>query len=113
MHGTAPFGHKRVAAALAMAATLAAGVAVGFAAGYVHLPLPWLLGALLATMTLSLAGAPVRLIPWGRPAGTLVVGASTGLQFTAAVVAKLVALSPLLRRFQARLAQGPASVPEP
>ena len=96
MHGTAPFGHKRVAAALAMAATLAAGVAGGFAAGYVHLPLPWLLGALLATMTLSLAGAPVRLIPWGRPAGTLVVGASTGLQFTAAVVAKLVALSPLI-----------------
>ena len=96
MHGTTPFGHKRVAAALAMAATLAAGVAGGFAAGYVHLPLPWLLGALLATMALSLAGAPVRLIPWGRPAGTLVVGASTGLQFTAAVVAKLVALSPLI-----------------
>ena len=37
---------------------------------------------------LSLAGAPVRLIPWGRPTGTVVVGASTGLQFTAAVVAK-------------------------
>src|SRR5262245_19669561 len=87
---------KPLAAALAMAATLAAGVAGGFAARTAHLPLPWLLGALFTTMALSLAGAPVRLIPWGRPAGTLVVGASTGLQFTAAVVEKLVALSPLI-----------------
>src|SRR5262245_42463757 len=87
---------KRLAAALAIVATLAAGIAGGFAARYVHLPLPWLLGALFATMALSLAGGPVRLIPWGRPAGTVVVGASTGLQFTAAVVAKLVALLPLI-----------------
>jgi len=87
---------KRLAAALAIALTLAAGVAGGFAARLVHLPLPWLLGALFTTMALSLAGAPVRLIPWGRPAGTVVVGASTGLQFTATVVAKLVTLLPLI-----------------
>ena len=87
---------KALAAALAMAGTLAAGIAGGFAARYAHLPLPWLLGALFTTMALSLAGAPVRLIPWGRPAGTVVVGASTGLQFTATVVAKLVTLLPLI-----------------
>src|SRR5215470_16179752 len=87
---------KRLAAALAMAGTLAAGVAGGYAARTAHLPLPWLLGALFTTMALSLAGAPVRLIPWGRPAGTIVVGASTGLQFTAAVVEKLVTLLPLI-----------------
>jgi uncharacterized protein len=87
---------KPLAAALAIALTLAAGVAGGFAAPLVHLPLPWLLGALFSTMALSLAGAPVRLIPWGRPAGTVVVGASTGLQFTATVVAKLVTLLPLI-----------------
>ena len=66
-------------AVLAMAGTLAAGVAGGAIARYVHLPLPWLLGSLATIMALSLAGAPVRLIPWGRPAGTVVVGASTGL----------------------------------
>ena len=87
---------KAVAAVLAMAGTLAVGVAGGFAARYAHLPLPWLLGALFTTTALSLAGAPVRLIPWGRPAGTVVVGASTGLQFTATVVAKLVTLLPLI-----------------
>jgi uncharacterized protein len=87
---------KAVAAALAMAGTLAAGIAGGFAARYGHLPLPWLLGALFTTTALSLAGASVRLIPWGRPAGTVVVGASTGLQFTATVVAKLVTLLPLI-----------------
>src|SRR6266850_401097 len=61
---------KSLAAALAIAATLAAGVAGGFAARYAHLPLPWLLGALFTIAALSLAGAPIRLIPWGRPAGT-------------------------------------------
>src|SRR4249919_1175984 len=96
MHGTARPMPKAVAAVLAMAGTLAAGVAGGFAARYAHLPLPWLLGALFTTTALSLAGAPVRLIPWGRPAGTVVVGASTGLQFTATVVGKLVTLLPLI-----------------
>jgi membrane AbrB-like protein len=87
---------KHLVAALAMAGTLAAGVAGGGAARYIHLPLPWLLGSLATIMALSLAGAPVRLIAWGRPAGTVVVGASTGLQFTATVVAKLVTLLPLI-----------------
>ncbi len=96
MHGIFQQLPKRLVAAFAMAGTLAAGVAGGFAARYAHLPLPWLLGSLATIMALSLAGAPVRLIPWGRPAGTLVVGASTGLQFTATVVAKLVTLLPLI-----------------
>ena len=85
-----------LAAALAMGGTLAAGVAGGLAARYAHLPLPWLLGSLFTTMALSLAGAPVRLIPWGRPAGTVIIGISAGLQFTAAVIAKLVSLLPLM-----------------
>jgi membrane AbrB-like protein len=96
MHGIFQHLPNSLAAALAMAGTLAAGVAGGFAARYAHLPLPWLLGSLATIMALSLAGAPVRLIPWGRPAGTLVVGASTGLQFTATVVAKLLTLLPLI-----------------
>src|SRR6516162_2845520 len=87
---------KHLIALLAMAGTLAAGVAGGLAARTLHLPLPWLLGSLATVMTLSLAGAPVRIIRWGRPAGTVVVGASTGLQFNAAVVAKLVTLLPLI-----------------
>src|SRR5467141_92947 len=96
MHGNPQRMPKGLAAALAIAGTLAAGVAGGFAARMAHLPLPWLLGSLATIMALSLAGAPVRLIPWGRPAGTVVVGASTGLQFTATVIAKLVTLLPLI-----------------
>src|SRR5262245_52384502 len=87
---------KSLASALAIVGTLAAGTAGGAAARFVHLPLPWLLGSLFAVMALSLAGAPIKLISWGRPVGTLVVGASTGLQFTATVVAKLVTLLPLI-----------------
>lgn len=96
MHGMISRMPKSLTATLAMAGTLAAGIAGGYAARYLRLPLPWLLGSLFTIMALSLAGAPVRLIPWGRPAGTLVVGASTGLQFTAAVVETLLALSPLI-----------------
>jgi uncharacterized protein len=96
MQGTTTRMPKSLAAALAMVGTLAAGIVGGYAARSVHLPLPWLLGSLVTIMGLSLAGAPVRLIPWGRPAGTLVVGASTGLQFTATVIAKLVTLLPLI-----------------
>jgi membrane AbrB-like protein len=92
MHATLQRMPKPLAAALAMAGTLAAGATGGAAFRYAHLPLPWLLGSLAVTMALSLAGAPVRLIRWGRPAGTLVVGASTGLQFTATVVAKLLTM---------------------
>jgi uncharacterized protein len=87
---------ERFRVVLVTAATLAAGVAGGSAARYMHLPLPWMLGSFATIMALSLAGAPVRLIPWGRPAGTVVVGASTGLQFTATVVAKLLTLLPLI-----------------
>jgi membrane AbrB-like protein len=87
---------KHALTALTIAATLAAGVAGGGLARYAHLPLPWLLGSLAAVMALSVSGAPVRVIRWGRPAGTVVVGASTGLQFTAAVVGKLLGLLPLM-----------------
>jgi membrane AbrB-like protein len=98
MHGITPSNRlpKGLVAALAMAGTLAAGVAAGFVARFVHLPLPWLLGPLVAIMALSLAGVPHRLIPWGRPAGTIVVGASIGLQFTTAVMLKLITLLPLM-----------------
>jgi membrane AbrB-like protein len=96
MHGTLQRLPKPLASTLAIAGTLAAGVVGGAVARLAHLPLPWLLGSLFTIMALSLWGAPVKLISWGRPAGTLVVGASTGLQFTATVVAKLVTLLPLI-----------------
>jgi uncharacterized protein len=98
MHGIAVFHRlpKGLAAFLAMAGTLAAGLAGGFLARTAHLPLPWMLGSLATIMALSLAGAPVRLNRWGRPAGTIVVGASTGLQFTATVVATFLSLLPLI-----------------
>ena len=96
MHGTLQRLPKPLASTLAIAGTLAAGAAGGAVARLLHLPLPWLLGSLFTVMALSLWGAPVKLISWGRPAGTVVVGASTGLQFTATVVAKLVTLLPLI-----------------
>src|SRR5262249_30071636 len=78
----------------AIALTLAAGVVGGFAARYVHLPLPWLPGALFTTMAPSRAGPAVRLIPGGLPPRAAVVGASTRRQITPSVVAALASLLP-------------------
>jgi membrane AbrB-like protein len=82
--------------ALAMGGTLAAGVAGGYAARFLGVPLPWLLGSMFTIMALSLVGAPIRLIKWGRAAGQIVIGAGTGLQFTGAILANLVVLLPLI-----------------
>jgi uncharacterized protein len=87
---------KHLATAVPIGLTLAAGVAGGGIARVAHLPLPWMLGSFATIMALSLSGVPVKLIRWGRPAGTVVVGASTGLQFTATVIAKLITLLPLI-----------------
>jgi len=81
---------------LAMLGALVVGVAGGALARSVHMPLPWMLGSLFATAALSLAGLPLRTTRFGRAGGQVIVGASTGLLFTKAVVLKLIALLPLM-----------------
>jgi membrane AbrB-like protein len=49
---------------------------------YLQLPLPWMLGALSATMAASLAGAPVSLPPRLRQSMIAVVGLLLGSAFT-------------------------------
>jgi uncharacterized protein len=72
----------------------AVGLASGALAGYllraVHVPLPWLIGPLLAMAALRIAGAPVDPVPGGRQAGQVVVGVAVGLYFTAEVLGQLV-----------------------
>ena len=71
----------RVAATLALAWSAAAGcVALGT-------PLPWMIGPLLATSLVSVAGGPTE--SWGplRNAGQWTIGAALGLYFTPDVVA--------------------------
>jgi hypothetical protein len=82
--------------ALAIAATFVVGFAGGHVAKLLHFPLPYMTGALLVTAGLGLAGVPVRSLWHARLAGQFVTGAAIGTSFTAALLAHLVVLLPVI-----------------
>lgn len=77
-----------------LAGTYALGAAGAAAALGLSLPLPWLLGPLLATGSAAAAGAARPVLPGGRQAGQLAVGAALGLYFTAEVLATMAGALP-------------------
>lgn len=78
--------------ALAIAACVAAGALFYLA----RLPLPWMLGPLLAMALANFGGAELRAPPGGRYAGQVVIGAALGLYFTPAVAHQVVTFWPIL-----------------
>lgn len=74
--------------------TLALGTAAGFAAVWLHLPVPWMVGPLLAIAALRMAGAPLAAPHGARNFGQWVIGTSLGLYFTPPVVDELLRLAP-------------------
>jgi uncharacterized protein len=75
---------------------LALGAAVGASAKVAHMPLPFVLGPLIATASLGLSGWPVVGVRRLRPGAQFVVGSAIGIQFTDAIVRKLGLLLPLI-----------------
>jgi membrane AbrB-like protein len=69
--------------------SLACGGVAGYGARLLHVPLPWLIGPLLAMAALRFAGAPAEPVPGGRQAGQVVIGVSVGLYFSAQVLGTL------------------------
>lgn len=73
-------------------ARTAAGLALGTAGGLLffllNLPLPWMLGALFATMVAAVAGAPVQGPLRLRPAIVAVIGVLLGARFTPGVISQ-------------------------
>lgn len=65
-----------------IALALIIGAAGGFGFYLLGLPLPWMLGALFATMTASVANAPVIAPARIRPAVVAVIGVLLGSRFT-------------------------------
>lgn len=64
----------------------AKGLSIAFIAAvvadYLHLPLPWLLGPLLAILTLGTVGYKVQCDPRWRKCGQLIIGMTLALYFT-------------------------------
>ena len=77
-------------------AALATGFAGGAAAYRIGTPLPWMLGPLFVTAVLCLAGVPLRPMKEARNFGQVIVGSSIGLQFTQAILLKLLLFTPLI-----------------
>ena len=75
--------------------SVAGGLAVSFAGGalfaWLQMPLPWMMGSLLAMAVAQLLGAKFEPLPGGRDAGLLVVGVTLGLYFTPPVVREVTA----------------------
>ena len=89
-------GEGTVRALVRLLGVLALGAGVGWSARFVRMPLPFVLGPLVATAALGLAGFPVVGVRRLRPGAQFVIGSAIGIQFTRAVVLTLVKLLPLI-----------------
>jgi uncharacterized protein len=77
-----------------LALLLCAGAGAAFAS--LRLPLPWMIGPLLAMATCNFAGAELRAPRGGRALGQILIGTALGLYFTPAVGQQVIAYWPLL-----------------
>lgn len=75
-----------------IASTLLLGLAAAVLCQWLHLPLPWMLGPLLATAVAGVAGAPLAAAPVLRNAGQWAIGTALGLYFTPQVVGVVAGL---------------------
>lgn len=83
---------QSLSCAARVALTLAAALAAALACVALRTPLPWMLGPLLATAMLSMAGAPTASATPLRNAGQWAIGAALGLYFTPEVTALVAGL---------------------
>ena len=76
--------------------TLLAALGAALLCGWLNTPIPWMIGPLLATAALTVAGAPTASLGPLRDGGQWVIGAALGLYFTPQMTA-LVAAAHSLR----------------
>jgi membrane AbrB-like protein len=77
-------------------ATLALALAAALVAVWLGMPLPWIIGPLLATAACGVAGLPLAEVRPLRNAGPWMIGVARGLNFTPQVLALLLRLAPAL-----------------
>jgi uncharacterized protein len=79
---------------LQIALTLLLGLATGALCMHLDTPLPWMLGPLLGSAALSMAGAPLATSARLRNGAQWAIGTALGLYFTPQVLAQTLALAP-------------------
>jgi membrane AbrB-like protein len=78
------------------ALALCACAATGAIFSWLRLPLPWMIGPLVAMALCNLAGAQLRPPRGGRQLGQIVIGTALGLYFTPAVAREVASYGGLL-----------------
>jgi len=68
---------------------LMVGIPAGFLFAYLRLPIPWMLGPMIAVATLNLSGVGMHSPPYARQIGQVILGCAVSLYFTPPVVAAL------------------------
>jgi membrane AbrB-like protein len=76
--------------------TLLLAIAAGFVAHYLHVPLAWIVGPMLATAIGGMSDLPVFSPPLWRRLGQLVIGTSIGLNLTEDVLLVAVSWLPVM-----------------
>lgn len=80
--------------AVPVAGGLAVCVIGGAVCAWLNVPLPWMIGSMLAMASVQMAGAQFEPLPGGRDAAMVIVGATLGLYFTAPVVHQVASYWP-------------------
>lgn len=70
--------------------------AAGASCAWLRLPLPWMIGPLVAMAASNFAGVGLRSPPGSRQLGQIVVGSALGLYFSPAVAREVISFWPLL-----------------
>jgi uncharacterized protein len=70
---------------------LAVGIPGGYLFDRLDIPIPWMIGPMIAVAALNLMGVRMHSPPYGRQIGQVILGSAVALYFTPTVVAELAA----------------------
>lgn len=79
-----------------MLRALAVGIPAGFLFDYLHTPIPWMIGPMIAVAALNLTGVRMYSPPYARQMGQVILGSAVSLYFTPPVVAALAGNLPAI-----------------
>lgn len=68
---------------------LAVGLPAGALFDWLHTPIPWMIGPMVAVAAINLMGVRVHSVPYGRQIGQVILGSAVSIYFTPPIVAAL------------------------
>jgi membrane AbrB-like protein len=75
---------------------LVVGVPAGFLFAWLHTPIPWMIGPMIAVAVVNLFGVRMHSPPYARQLGQVIIGSAVSIYFTPPVVAALAGNLPAI-----------------